>query len=150
VPFPGPSRPTAACSCDQLPLDYQGIPGYLVTGLASCDQIRHRGRRTQADRIWADQSARCRPRRECGARGGGASSVVSLATGRIDKSSDVLLANTGSVGSRVVRPIGQPVVASTAAGRGPDLRALVGGPTKDQPVPTVVRCRERQQDVAPG
>ena len=24
-----------------------------------------------------------------------------------------------------------------------------GGPAKDQPVPTVVRCRERQQDVAP-
>jgi hypothetical protein len=25
----------------------------------------------------------------------------------------------------------------------------VGGPAKDQPLPAVVRCRERQQDVAP-
>jgi hypothetical protein len=46
--------------------------------------------------------------------------------------------------------IGQAVVASTAAGRGPRLLAPCGGgPAKDQPVPTVVRCRERQQDVAP-
>jgi hypothetical protein len=27
--------------------------------------------------------------------------------------------------------------------------ALVGGPTKDQPLPTVVRCRQWRQDVAP-
>jgi len=40
-------------------------------------------------------------------------------------------------------------VASTAAGRGPRLLALVRGPAKDQPVPAVVRCRERRQDVAP-
>jgi hypothetical protein len=45
--------------------------------------------------------------------------------------------------------IGQAWVASTAAGRGPLLLALDGGPVKDQPVPTVVRCRERRQDVAP-
>jgi hypothetical protein len=45
--------------------------------------------------------------------------------------------------------IGQAGVASTAAGRGPRLLALVGGPTKDQPLPAVVRCRERRQDVAP-
>ena len=32
VHFPGLSRPAAASSCDQLPPDYQGIPGYLVTG----------------------------------------------------------------------------------------------------------------------
>ena len=41
------------------------------------------------------------------------------------------------------------MVASTAAGRGPRSLALSGGPAKDQPVPTVVRCRKRQQDVAP-
>jgi hypothetical protein len=29
------------------------------------------------------------------------------------------------------------------------LLAVVGGPDGDQPVPTVVRCRERRQDVAP-
>ena len=47
--------------------------------------------------------------------------------------------------------IGQALVASTAAGRGPLLLAPCGGgPAKDQPVPTVVRCRERQQDVAPN
>ena len=45
--------------------------------------------------------------------------------------------------------IGQAWVASTAAGRGPRSLALVGGPIKDQPLPTVVRCRERRQDVAP-
>jgi hypothetical protein len=27
---------------------------------------------------------------------------------------------------------------------------LSEGPAKDQPVPAVVRCRERRQDVAPG
>ena len=38
--------------------------------------------------------------------------------------------------------------ASTAAGRGP--RCLPGrGPLQDLPLPAVVRCRERQQDVAP-
>ena len=41
------------------------------------------------------------------------------------------------------------MLASTAAGGGPRLLALVGGPAKDQPLPTVVRCRERRQDVAP-
>jgi hypothetical protein len=41
------------------------------------------------------------------------------------------------------------VLASTAAEGGPRLLALVGGPAKDQPLPTVVRCRERRQDVAP-
>src|ERR1019366_8704756 len=46
--------------------------------------------------------------------------------------------------------IGQAGVASNAAGGGPLVLALVGGPAKDQPVPTVVRCRERRQDVAPG
>jgi hypothetical protein len=46
--------------------------------------------------------------------------------------------------------IGQAVVASTAAGIGPQSLALDGGPAKDQPVPTVVRCRERRQDVAPN
>jgi hypothetical protein len=45
--------------------------------------------------------------------------------------------------------IGHSLVASTAAGRGPRFLALCGGPAKDQPVPAVVRCRERQQDVAP-
>src|ERR1039458_3037460 len=50
--------------------------------------------------------------------------------------------------SRVL--IGQAGVASIAAGGGPVVLALVGGPAKDQPVPTVVRCRERRQDVAPG
>jgi hypothetical protein len=45
--------------------------------------------------------------------------------------------------------IGHAVVASAAAGRGPRLLALVGGPAKDQPLPTVVRCRERRRDVAP-
>jgi hypothetical protein len=45
--------------------------------------------------------------------------------------------------------IGHAVVASTADGRGPLLLApCPGGPAKAQPVPTVVRCRERQQDVA--
>ena len=34
------SPPTS--SCDQLPSDYQGISGYLVTGFASFDQIRDR------------------------------------------------------------------------------------------------------------
>jgi hypothetical protein len=41
-------------------------------------------------------------------------------------------------------------LASTAVGRGPRSLALIGGPTKDLPVPTVVRCRERRQDVAPA
>jgi hypothetical protein len=45
--------------------------------------------------------------------------------------------------------IGQTRFASTAAGRGPRVLALVRGPDKDQPLPTVVRCRERRQDVAP-
>ena len=27
--------------------------------------------------------------------------------------------------------------------------ALDGGPSKDQPLPAVVRCRKRRQDVAP-
>ena len=53
-----------------------------------------------------------------------------------------------SLSSRAL--IGHAVVASTAAGRGPLLLALCGGPAKDQPVPTVVRCRKRQQNVAPG
>jgi hypothetical protein len=34
-------------------------------------------------------------------------------------------------------------------GEGLDCLPFVGGPTKDQPLPTVVRCRERRQDVAP-
>jgi hypothetical protein len=34
-------------------------------------------------------------------------------------------------------------------GEGHDRLPLVEGPAKDQPVPTVVRCRKRQQDVAP-
>jgi hypothetical protein len=49
---------------------------------------------------------------------------------------------------RALLLIGQSVVASTAVGRGPLLLALDGGPDKDQPLPTVVRCRERRQDVA--
>ena len=57
VLFPGLSRPAAASFCDQLPPDYQGIPGYLVTGSASCDQIRHRGRRTMC----ASGRSRLRP-----------------------------------------------------------------------------------------
>src|SRR5205807_5490652 len=31
----------------------------------------------------------------------------------------------------------------------PRALALIGGPAKDPPVPTVVGCRKRQQDVAP-
>ncbi len=41
------------------------------------------------------------------------------------------------------------VVASTAAGRGLERLPLCRGPDKHQPLPTVVRCRERRQDVAP-
>jgi hypothetical protein len=33
-------------------------------------------------------------------------------------------------------------------GEGHDCLPFSGGPAKDQPVPAVVRCRERQQDVA--
>jgi hypothetical protein len=40
--------------------------------------------------------------------------------------------------------------AHAAPGTGPMLLALVGGPDEGQLVPAVVRCRERQQDVAPG
>jgi hypothetical protein len=43
--------------------------------------------------------------------------------------------------------IGQSVVASTAVGAGHFCLPLCGGPTEDQPVPAVVRCRERRQDV---
>src|ERR1035441_2054546 len=49
-------------------------------------------------------------------------------------------------------PIGHPklVVASTAAGRGLCFACpLCGGPSADQPLSAVVRCRKRQQDVAP-
>ena len=42
------------------------------------------------------------------------------------------------------------VVASTAAGRGLCFAASrCGGPFVDQPLSAVVRCRKRQQDVAP-
>jgi transposase InsO family protein len=42
--FPGLLRPPGVSFCDQLSHDYQGIPGYLVTGSAFCDQIRDRWR----------------------------------------------------------------------------------------------------------
>jgi hypothetical protein len=42
VVFPGLSTAPAASFCDQLSADYQGIPGYLLTGSAFCDQIRDR------------------------------------------------------------------------------------------------------------
>src|SRR5436305_648484 len=35
-------------------------------------------------------------------------------------------------------------------GEGHERLPFSGGPAKDQPVPTVVRCRKRQQDVAPN
>ncbi len=53
-------------------------------------------------------------------------------------------------GSAARSLIGQAPFASTTVGRGPRSLAFVRGPAKDQPVPTVVRCRERRQDVAPG
>jgi hypothetical protein len=40
-------------------------------------------------------------------------------------------------------------VSRPPPGEGPRSFALVGGPSKDQPLPAVARCRKRQQDVAP-
>jgi Transposase DDE domain group 1 len=56
------------------------------------------------------------------------------------------------IASEAALLIGHPrlVVASTAVGRGPALLApQLGGPRQDQPLPAEVRCRKRQQDVAP-
>ena len=64
LPFPVIALASGATSSNRRIT--KGIPGYLVTGLASCDQIRHRVRRTcvpRADPVCAHQSAPRRPRR---------------------------------------------------------------------------------------
>jgi hypothetical protein len=84
--------PAAASFCDQLPPDHQGIPGYLVQVWRLVTRSAIEGRRTCVPRIAFTPTNR-HVAAHVGnpvARGGGAASVVSVASGRTDKSSDLI------------------------------------------------------------